>query len=399
MHVSFVKNTIRSAWLMAIAICSLVAPAWACLWDRDTLKHEARGVTGVVEVIIGRVERYPPLYYEMRLARVAAELEANPSKLDLYDDAGVACDRLRRSDEAIEWMARKKTQLDALAAANPLANEHLYRYHANLGTFLAHRWFRAGASREDLKDLEAGRAHIAQAIEINPDAHFGREKFQLLALDWVLTDPKPTGSALSTIFDADPENDRAIRSTDERRKAIQGLTGLIALGDAWESFDIFAALAQVLAWNEDTSLSRLASRRLEEIVQSGGKSFSRHNYDSSEAENWPRIGPFTGYEIHDSHVVDEFFHRARRAADEWRQARESFLLAGLNRGRHPDTDPNFWTGYVERPAPARPVTWLGGDIQLYLKTGLVVLLVAAAGFVFVRVIRRAKVSAAPQPHI
>src|SRR5438105_1575377 len=82
---------------------TLGLPASACIWDRDTLATEVSGIMDTVRVITGRFERNPPLYYEMRLKRVAAEVVASPDKLELYDDAGVACDRLGRDDEALHW--------------------------------------------------------------------------------------------------------------------------------------------------------------------------------------------------------------------------------------------------------------------------------------------------------
>src|SRR5688500_1406183 len=96
----------RTIWIIAVA--ALAALASACLWDRDTLGMEVKNFPGLAQVITGRFERNPPLYYEMRLARVTKEIARTPEKLELYDDAGVACDRLGRSDEAIAWMKRKR---------------------------------------------------------------------------------------------------------------------------------------------------------------------------------------------------------------------------------------------------------------------------------------------------
>ena len=50
----------------------------ACLWDRDTPASEAAGMPEVVAVLTGRFERNPLLYYDMRLARVSAELRKGP---------------------------------------------------------------------------------------------------------------------------------------------------------------------------------------------------------------------------------------------------------------------------------------------------------------------------------
>ena len=82
-------------------------PVNGCGWDRDTLAREASGFPGITEIITGRFERPPALFYEMRLERVARKLESDPDNLGLYDDACVACDRLNRQDEAIVWMEGK----------------------------------------------------------------------------------------------------------------------------------------------------------------------------------------------------------------------------------------------------------------------------------------------------
>src|SRR4051812_35143963 len=117
-------------WVLVLLL--LARPAAACLWDRDTLDVEAKGLPDMVRVVTGRFERNPPLYYEMRLRRVTTELAAHPERLTLYDDAGVACDRLHRNDEAVRWMAKKR----AAMAEFPTSRDDRYRYHANLGTFL-----------------------------------------------------------------------------------------------------------------------------------------------------------------------------------------------------------------------------------------------------------------------
>lgn len=99
----------------------------ACLWDRDTPASEAKGMPGVVAALTGRFERNPPLYYEMRLARVGRLIHASPDALTAYDDVGVACDRLGRGDEAITWMEKKRAQLEKLDTSLPTVKEHLYR--------------------------------------------------------------------------------------------------------------------------------------------------------------------------------------------------------------------------------------------------------------------------------
>ena len=66
------KMTRRDAGLMLLSILATVSIAWACAWDRDTLRQEAAGLPGVADVITGNFDRFPPSYYEARLERVAA---------------------------------------------------------------------------------------------------------------------------------------------------------------------------------------------------------------------------------------------------------------------------------------------------------------------------------------
>ena len=196
-------------------------------------------------MLTGRFERNPPLFYEMRLGRVADHLQTHPEDLAAYDDAGVACDRLGRGDEAIAWMEKKRAQLDELDASRPEVKEQRYRYHANLGTFLVHRWARQGADRTKIDEVKAARDEIAKALEINPNAHFGREKYQLRALEWIVDPPKvealrrTSPNLLGWSFD-----DIYGQQTDpkEADDAVRGLAGLVVLGNAWESVDIFHAL-------------------------------------------------------------------------------------------------------------------------------------------------------------
>ena len=163
----------RTLAVFAVACSLLAGVAHACLWDRDTLAAEAKGLPGITEIITGRFDRFPTLFYEMRLERVTAAIVSDPDNLGLYDDAGVACDRLGRSDEAIAWMERKLLVMDRLESEGADVGEHRYRYLANLGTFLVHRWLKSGSDREDMTDVERSRELIAAAIELNPDAHFG----------------------------------------------------------------------------------------------------------------------------------------------------------------------------------------------------------------------------------
>lgn len=149
--------------LVLLLAGAAVAP---CLWDSDTLDTELRGLPDAFDLVVGRWHRHGDAYYEARIARI---VEDGLGGLGDYDDLAVAHERLGQRDEAIAVMERK--QLALREAPN---EEHQYRYHANLGTFYAH----AGRFDEALAELR-------KALAINPDAHFGREKFQIELIEYV----------------------------------------------------------------------------------------------------------------------------------------------------------------------------------------------------------------------
>ena len=350
--------------LSALALLiALPLSAAACLWDRDTPSDEAKGMPEVVAVLTGRFERNPPLFYEVRLARVAAYLLSHPEDLDAYDDAGVACDRLGRGDEAIAWMEKKRARLEAMEATRPRVREHRYRYHANLGTFLVHRWARQGADRSQIEQVKAGRDEIAKALEINPDAHFGREKYQLRAMDWIVDPPKwevwqqVLPNLLGWSFD-DIYGEQT--NPEDARAAVRGLCGLVVLGNAWESVDIFHALNVALQRDSvgyqrgrdggRNTLAYFAWLRCRELIDAGKGSLLPDAPKGEALKSMLRRPDFVKADV----LLDPAFRDLRTEADAWQAARTAFMVRRLKEGLHPDTDQTFWDGYKERPEPGLP---------------------------------------------
>jgi hypothetical protein len=343
--------------LLVPLLLGAIAPVALCLWDRDTLAAEAKKAPGIVEVLTGRFERQPARYHEMRLASVTREIESGSKALGLFDDAGVACDRLERFDEAIEWMARKRVVLDETAARGKTDAHHEYTYLANLGTFHAHRWLKGGAQREDLGDLVRGRDLIAAAIALNPDAHFGRERWQLMALEFLIAPPAPIETESSWKIAATflPLTDAPWLGQKQLAKsgyadAVEGLVGLITLGNAWASVDVFQALEYALIDRGDGHLARIAGWRLDELLASG-----RTSLVPDGPTEWDRRR--TDEFIYDARKadIDAFFPRARAQADRWHEARAAYMNERFARGEHPDTHPEFWSAYTDaHPAPELP---------------------------------------------
>jgi hypothetical protein len=336
-------------WVLAAAAMLVAAPAWACLWDRDTLAIEQRHAQLEQDAIFGRFHRYPALYYQMRLERVTRELEASPTDpLALMDDAAVACDRLGDSDAAIAWMGRKRSLMDQPGLANygpEELREHEYRYLANLGTFHAHRALARGEPQGD--DMAQAAALIEAAVALNPDAHFGREQVQLHIIRWLLAPPADDSNHEGN----QPRAREVLNAINAIPDFSLGLAGLVVLGNAWQSPLVFDLLKFTLQVDDEQGyLAQLARLRSEELVTGGAvrPSWPRHVYVSRDS-----------VPAHRRESLHDYYLRGRAAAELWHTEWTAFAMNKLERGEHPDTHPDFWNG---APEPAH--VWVPGERSL-----------------------------------
>jgi tetratricopeptide (TPR) repeat protein len=160
----------RSRFTAALVLC-LLSPvvACACLWDYDTLKMERARFPSALELITGKFLRHSEEFYQWRIKDRQEKLKAGiGDEFALRDDLAVAYDKTGQHDKAID------TILISLAK-----NPDRYETQANLGTFYIHSG-----------QLEKGLEHIDKAMQINPDAHFGREKYQKALVEYVLSKRK-----------------------------------------------------------------------------------------------------------------------------------------------------------------------------------------------------------------
>lgn len=329
--------------------------AQACLWDYDTLAQELAGLPNLKSVIAGGFVRNPPLYYEMRIKRLVKLLAENPDDLDAYDGIAVACDRVGRSGEAIDWMVKKKQALDRLkydGSKHPQPN-HMYRYYANLGTFHGHRWIRNKAQRVNLSDLKKAKESISKSIKDNPDAHFGREKIQLRAISWLL-DLFEKAKDERIDFESGFPNMLGISSSmrpstddnDQLKEAgledsIDGLSGLIVMGDAWESVDIFYALAQALQTDGKSSVAFIALQRCKDLIDDGRSSIVPGSPTGNDLKKSLSLWSLEGGVENKQPVIEEY-NSMKAQATLWHNRRTRYMMERLTQGEHPDTHPSFW---------------------------------------------------------
>ena len=238
-------------------LAGFTPPGHACLWDYDTLAMERARMPNALEAITGKFLRHSKAYYQWRVDDRVARIKSDPTAA-LYDDLGVAYDKLGEHAKAIETAQ---------------TCERLYpgRYEtaANLGTFLIH----AGS-------LEEGLEHIDRALELNPDAHFGRERYQKLLVEYVLS-KRVGGEVVLPLEAAYPEEQfnehhprgfaahcrdrigkRASdkRAADEYHDALQGVLGMMKFGDFRSPILLEALGDLLLAGHRDADSKRLAAR-------------------------------------------------------------------------------------------------------------------------------------------
>lgn len=224
----------------------------ACIWDVDTIAMERAQFPSALELITGKFVRHSDAYYEWRVQDRLAKLKDREGDLALRDDLAVAYDKLKQHQLAIDTMT-KSLELQP----------ERYETLANLGTFHIH----AG-------NLEVGLDYIKQAIAINPDAHFGREVYQQLVVEYVLDRKKsrPEGALLPLRENGLNAKNQggfdgflfSVRKTSNAEQeiaaAVKGILGMMRFGD-YQSPVLLEALGDLLtAGNREQRPNQLAAR-------------------------------------------------------------------------------------------------------------------------------------------
>ncbi|MDB6124922.1 MAG: hypothetical protein JWQ71_3915 [Pedosphaera sp.] len=139
--------------------------ARACMWDSTTLRTERRRHPKLAEVVLGqpaKPEKPGPLRERIRKL-LANKQEDNPAWLNDLAGAHMRLGELKEAVALLEPGVKK------------FPND--YGVHANLGTAYHLQGRYEEAERE-----------IARDLEINPEAHFGLEKYHLALLQYLIRD-------------------------------------------------------------------------------------------------------------------------------------------------------------------------------------------------------------------
>jgi len=211
--------------MLMILASSWTSSAQACLWDNDTLQMERFRFPQAWELISGRFARHSPAFYAWRIRDRLPKIDGTEATAPLLDDVAVAYEKTGRHDMAIWAMWLE----EGVAPGR-------YETYANLATFLIHRG-----------DLQAGLTFIDRALRINPNAHFGREEYQKLLVQYVLErrNDGHEGLPLRGATDAGPLGPQPgvppepggfagflkAKGRDGGPKAVKGILGMMRFGN------------------------------------------------------------------------------------------------------------------------------------------------------------------------
>jgi tetratricopeptide (TPR) repeat protein len=247
------KQFIKRLLLCITILTTAVVAAPACLWDEDTEKMEQQRPPRVLDLITGRFVRHSVEYYRWRAEDRIFRLRKDPENLKLLDDLAVSYDKMGQHELAIETILKK----DAIESG-------LYETYANLGTFHIHNG-----------NFAEGAKHIRRAIEINANAHFGREIYQLLVVEYVLskqvdgktvlplrgrdTEAQTSGFAEFVHANRKTPNNREARA-QETQAALKGVLGMMRFGN-FRSPVLLEVVGDLLQLVEDHGYAKWVAAR------------------------------------------------------------------------------------------------------------------------------------------
>ncbi|MCB9544829.1 MAG: hypothetical protein H6706_02930 [Myxococcales bacterium] len=152
----------------------------------------------VHDVLHQRYPQHGPAWQRATISRTRALISAAGGRrpldlatLDAFDDLAVALDRSGRPAEAIDVLRRKQSLTpwpEPRGQDDTRAGQVWYRTHANLGTVILHAHL-GEALAGDAAALVAARRgveHLRKSVILNPGAHFGRERWQIVVVERLL---------------------------------------------------------------------------------------------------------------------------------------------------------------------------------------------------------------------
>ncbi|MBI3828839.1 MAG: tetratricopeptide repeat protein [Planctomycetes bacterium] len=343
----------KPALVGLVVCCCFFVPALACIWDSDTLEMERQRFPTVLEIISGKFLRHSNEFYQWRIKDRSAKLSANSEKLEYYDDLAVAFSKIGQHAKAIETILKKNK-----------IKPDVYETYSNLGTFQ----FFNGQIEESIPTIE-------KALKINPDAHFGREIYQKLLFEYMLSVRKdgmipstlnpsprysegyPQGFADFIMKHRGPsDTGKALESDAETRKALKGVLGMMTFANH-EAPILLEALGDLLLINIQDS--RTSYQENGDAKMLAARAYLKASYVSTEeaAKKAYRTMAQSALAMQVSHVAGQHemtldllesqFRQEQAEADRWYAKVRASELDWISKGEDPEA--NFSKTYYKNP--------------------------------------------------
>ena len=342
-------------------------PLHACLWDYDTLAMERNRFPGTHELIVGYFPRHSDAFYQWRIDDRLKVPVSQRTPQD-YNDIAVAYDKLGQQDKAIQTIEAKILKWP---------KENRYESEANLGTFLIHSG-----------KLQEGVNHLSKAIEINPDAHFGREKYQVLLVEYMIQKRAPNqpenthrqigfGFCNFILQKMALDDPNAAQTKVVIKEAIEGVSGMLRFGhhDSPVLLEALGDLLMGLEMRPNESDKRLAARAFRMAAYSSTDKVDNERLIAKTKRAVKLIESVSISDI-ERKLVDE-----RLLADELAKRIETDELAWINNKENVDelfaakylTDQSEFLFPSKNPFPFAPwiLTALSGVLAIGILAGLV----------------------------
>jgi tetratricopeptide (TPR) repeat protein len=238
----------KQGCLFSLIIVLLMAamPSLGCLWDGDTLAAEQARFPEAAQLITGTFPRHSREFHEWRVKECERLIDEKKDVLSTHDDLAVSQHKLGDHKAAIGTMNRKEKLFPGV-----------YETYSNLGTFYIYTG-----------QLDESMRYIHKALAINENAHFGREKYQLWLVEWLLSQKKEGPDEPGSIREVVEGEARGFArflitkgamNEKKRGEAVRGVLGMMWFADHDNPL-LLEALGDLLIFGkQETNAAQLAA--------------------------------------------------------------------------------------------------------------------------------------------
>ena len=318
------------ALIAAVLVLALPVQVFSCLWDYDTLKQERSRFPSTLELITGKFWRHSTEFYEWRIKDRLERLKSDPQNLDFLDDLAVAYQKTGQTDKAVQVMLDK----DKLKSGE-------YKTYSNLGTF----YILAG-------DFDKGLPYIDNALAIDPNAHFGREKYQKWLVEYAQSrikdgvlklplraTPGPNTNSYSGEFDgfgtyvSKQEGAAPFLNRQQVQSAVKGVQGMLRFAN-YDNPLLLESLGDLLLHGQNQLNARgLAARcylQAAYVVKDKAAAQAYRNFATLALEQQTGQNPDENQRLKQ---LEKDFQAERAQADKWYAVAKQKELALIKDGR------------------------------------------------------------------